>query len=70
MELGHFPPPSEQKIALIAETLEQNTDDWLALAGKVCSDLIEIILQCPRETAAMMRRLNHALARKISAARA
>jgi hypothetical protein len=40
MKLGHFPPPSEQKIALIADTLEQNTDEWLALAGKVCSDLI------------------------------
>jgi len=24
MELGHFPPSSEKKIALIAETLEQN----------------------------------------------
>jgi HTH-type transcriptional regulator, competence development regulator len=41
MELGHFPPPGEQKIVLIAETLEQNTDELLALAGKVSSDRIE-----------------------------
>jgi hypothetical protein len=57
MELGHFPPPGEKKIVLIAEILEQNTDELLALAGKVSSDLIEIILQRPKETAALLRRL-------------
>jgi len=70
MELGHFPPPSEKKIALIAETLEQNKDELLALAGKVSSNLIEIILQRPKETAALLRRLSHALAKKIAAANA
>jgi transcriptional regulator with XRE-family HTH domain len=69
MELGHFPPPGQQKIVLIAETLEQNTDEMLALAGKVSSDLIEIILQRPNETAALLRRLRHAPARKIAAAK-
>jgi transcriptional regulator with XRE-family HTH domain len=69
MELGHFPPPGEKKIVLIAETLEQNTDELLALAGKVSSDLIEIILQRPKETAALLRRLRHAPARKIAAAK-
>src|SRR5262245_3990319 len=68
MELGHFPPPGEKKIVLIAETLEQHTDELLALAGKVSSDLIEIILQRPKETAALLRRLRHAPARKIAAA--
>ena len=57
MELGHFPPPGEKKVVLIAEILEQNTDELLALAGKVSSDLIEIILQRPKETAALLRRL-------------
>ena len=69
MELGHFPPPGEKKIVLIAETLEQNKDELLALAGKVSSDLIEIILQRPKETAALLRRLSHAPARKIAAAK-
>jgi transcriptional regulator with XRE-family HTH domain len=68
MELGHFPPPGEKKIVLIAEILEQNTDGLLALVGKVSSDLIEIILQRPKETAALLRRLRHAPARKIVAA--
>jgi hypothetical protein len=34
--------PSGGKIALIAEKLGQNTDELLALAGKVSSDVIEI----------------------------
>jgi hypothetical protein len=41
----------------------------LALAGKVSSDPIEIILQRPKETAALLQRLNHAPARKIAAAK-
>ena len=69
MERGHFPPPGEQKIVLIAEILEQNTDELLALAGKVSSDLIEIILQRPKETAALLRRLRHVPASKIAAAK-
>jgi HTH-type transcriptional regulator, competence development regulator len=69
MELGHFPPPGEKKIVLIAEILEQNTGELLALAGKVSSDLIEIILQRPKETAALLRRLRHAPARKLAAAK-
>jgi transcriptional regulator with XRE-family HTH domain len=69
MELGHFPPPGEKKIVLIAETLEQNTDELLALAGKVSSDLIEIILQRSKETTALLRRLRHAPAKKIAAAK-
>jgi HTH-type transcriptional regulator, competence development regulator len=70
MELGHFPPPGEQKIVLMAEILEQNADELLALAGKVSSDLLEIIWQRPKETAALLRRLRHAPARKIAAAKA
>jgi len=40
MELGHFPPPGERNIVLIAETLDQTKDKMLALVGKVSSDLI------------------------------
>jgi HTH-type transcriptional regulator, competence development regulator len=53
MELGDFPPPGEQKIVLIAETLEQNTNEMLAMAGKLSSDLVEIILRRPKETGAV-----------------
>jgi hypothetical protein len=55
---GHFPPPGEQKIVLVAENLDQNKDELLILAGKVSSDLIEIILQLPKETTVLLRRPN------------
>lgn len=67
MERGVFPPPSEPTIQRMAEYLEQNPDEMLAMAGKVSPDLIEIILQKPKETAALLRRLNHTPASKRKA---
>jgi hypothetical protein len=46
-----FPPPAEGTICRIAELLDQNSDEFPALAGKIASDLPEIILQQPREMA-------------------
>ncbi len=66
MERGKFGPPSEAKIILMAEKLGRNKDEMLALAGKVSSDVIEIILQRPKENTALIRRLNHASATKIN----
>ncbi len=65
MERGKFGPPSEAKIILMAEKLGRNKDEMLALAGKVSSDVIEIILQRPKEKTALLRRLNHASTTKI-----
>jgi transcriptional regulator with XRE-family HTH domain len=67
MERGRFAPPSEGKIALIAEKLGKNKDELLALAGKVSSDVIEIILQRPKELTTLLRRFKHAPAAKIRA---
>jgi HTH-type transcriptional regulator, competence development regulator len=67
MERGRFAPPSEGKIALIAEKLGRNTDEMLALAGKVSSDVLAIILQRPKEMTALLRRLQHAPAAKVRA---
>lgn len=67
MELGSVAPPAEDKIVRIAELLDQNKDEMLALAGKVSSDVLQIIFQKPKETAALIRRLNHAPASKRNA---
>jgi HTH-type transcriptional regulator, competence development regulator len=67
MERGRFAPPSEGKIALIAEKLGRNPDEMLAMAGKVSSDVLAIILQRPKEMTALLRRLQHAPAAKVSA---
>jgi transcriptional regulator with XRE-family HTH domain len=67
MERGRFAPPSEGKIALIAEKLGRNTEAMLALAGKGASDVLAIILQRPKAMTAVLRRLQHAPAAKVSA---
>ena len=47
VERGEQPPPSEAKIKLLAEALGEDPDMLLALAGKVSSDLQEIIRRRP-----------------------
>jgi transcriptional regulator with XRE-family HTH domain len=48
IERNDFSPPSEMIIKLIAMELECDSDELLALAGKVSSDLISIILNNPQ----------------------
>lgn len=55
VERGEFPPPSEEKVVAIAHALAQDPDEILALAGRVASDLAEIIRQHPREMATLLR---------------
>ena len=47
VERGDQPPPSEKKIKALAKELSENHDVLLAMAGKVSSDLQEIIRQRP-----------------------
>ena len=55
VERDEFPPPAEDKVRKIAEILYCDSDELLALAGRVSSDLSEIIKQHPREMAALLR---------------
>jgi transcriptional regulator with XRE-family HTH domain len=43
VERGEQPPPSEAKIVALAEVLDEDPDILLAMAGKVSSDLQEVI---------------------------
>ncbi len=56
IERDELPPPAEDRVKEIARLLEQDTDELLALAGKVASDLNEIIRRRPREMASFLRR--------------
>lgn len=47
VERGDQPPPSEEKIKALAVELNENPDVLLAMAGKVSTDLQEIIKQRP-----------------------
>lgn len=50
-------PPSEAKIIALAEELKEDPDLLLAMAGKVSSDLQQIILKRPQLFADLLRQL-------------
>jgi transcriptional regulator with XRE-family HTH domain len=55
VERDDFPPPAEEKVKAIAKIIGCNEDKLLALAGRVASDLSEIIKRHPVEQAALLR---------------
>jgi transcriptional regulator with XRE-family HTH domain len=55
IERDEFDPPAEDKVRKIAKIIGRNPDELLALAGRVASDLTDIIRQRPREMADFLR---------------
>lgn len=55
VERDEFPPPAEDKVKAIAQIIKCDVDELLARAGRVASDLSEIIKRHPRELAALLR---------------
>jgi transcriptional regulator with XRE-family HTH domain len=55
VERDEFPPPAEDKVRKIAEIIGRDPDELLALAGRVASDLTDIIRERPREIADFLR---------------
>jgi transcriptional regulator with XRE-family HTH domain len=55
IERGEFPPPAEDKVIAIADALEQDRDELLAMAGRVAAELAAVVLRHPRELAAFLR---------------
>jgi len=55
VERDEFPPPAEDKVKAIAKIIEWDTDDLLARAGRVSSDIFDIIKRRPVELAALLR---------------
>jgi transcriptional regulator with XRE-family HTH domain len=60
VERGLVPPPSEATIVRLAADLGEDADMLLALAGKVSSDLQEIIRRRPKQFAELIRELKNA----------
>jgi transcriptional regulator with XRE-family HTH domain len=50
-----FPPPSEALIVKIARHLEEDPDRLLALAGKIPSDVKDLIIQSEGQLAKLVR---------------
>ena len=55
IERDELPPPAEDKVVKMAELLEQDRDELLALANRVAADVAEIIKAYPRELAPFLR---------------
>lgn len=60
VERGEVGPLSEETARRLAEDLGEDPDVLLALAGKVSSDLREVILKRPRLFADLLRQLKDA----------
>ena len=69
IERDHVAPPSEAAIRRLAEDLGEDADVLLALAGKVSSDLRQIIVGRPKLFADLLRELktlpDHAIVRLV-----
>ena len=69
IERGLQAPPSSEKIALLAEDLQEDRDVLLALAGKVSPDLLEVIRRRPALFGQIIRELrdlpDHAVLRLV-----
>lgn len=66
IERDEFPPPAEDKVLAIAKILDYDSDELLALAGKVSTDLTEIIRRQPREMASFLRSANGLTAEQMN----
>jgi DNA-binding XRE family transcriptional regulator len=66
IERGDFDPPAEDKVMKIAEIIGRDPDELLARAGRVASDLTDIIRGRPREMALFLRVANGLTPDKIA----
>jgi ribosome-binding protein aMBF1 (putative translation factor) len=66
VERDEFPPPAEDKVKAIAKIIECDADDLLARAGRVSSDISDIIKRQPVELAALLRTTKGLTAEDIS----
>ena len=55
VERDEIPPPVEEKVKRMAEILDVDGDDLLARAGRVASDVSDIIRRKPVELAQLLR---------------
>ena len=55
VERDEFTPPIEEKVRAIAQIIECDPEELLALAGRMPSDLAKIIKRAPVEVSALLR---------------
>ena len=55
VETANVTPPTADRVRRMAILLNENADDWIALAGRVSDDLPDIIGKKPIEILALLR---------------
>jgi len=55
VEQDNVSPPTADRVKRMAELLEENADQWIALAGRVPEDVPEIIQEQPTEWPQLLR---------------
>ncbi|MCP4044502.1 MAG: helix-turn-helix transcriptional regulator [Gammaproteobacteria bacterium] len=60
IERGELPPPGEDVICKLSKELNLDTDVMLAMAGKVSTELLEVIRSRPELFATLLRELKSA----------
>jgi len=69
IERGDQPPPSEEKILALSKELEASPDVLLAMAGKISTDLQDIIKRRPKLFSHLIKELkdlpDHAILRIV-----
>jgi transcriptional regulator with XRE-family HTH domain len=58
VERDEFSPPAEDKVKAIAKIIGCDTDDLLARAGRVSTDITEIIKRRPVQFGALLRKMD------------
>jgi transcriptional regulator with XRE-family HTH domain len=66
VERDEFAPPAEDKVRAIANIIRCDVDKLLALAGRVSSEITDIIKRKPVELAALLRTTNGLSAEQIA----
>ena len=66
IERDEFPPPVEGKVRAIAKIIGCDTDELLARAGRVSTDISDIIKRHPVELAALLRTTKGLTAEEIA----
>lgn len=55
VERGDVPPPAEEKIRAIAEALDTDPEELLAVAGRVPQEVTELLRERPRTLGPLLR---------------
>ena len=66
IERDEQPPPGEETIRRIAAELGEDPDVLLALAGKVSSDLLQIIRERPTHVGELLRSIRRVPAKRVA----